>query len=459
MQTVEEAGAWLESLINFERRSDWPYARLGLDPIARLLQRLGDPHRGLSLIHVAGSKGKGSTALLIESLLTACGERVGTFTSPHLERWTERVRLGGGEIDDGRLVASLERVRPHVESMRAARPENAPTFFDATTAAALLCFADAGVDRAILEVGLGGRLDSTNIVVPRVSCITSIELEHTDVLGTTLPEIASEKAGILKRGVPAVVGCLPEAARAVVAERAASLDSPVAWAGRDFDATVIEATPSGQRVRLRDGDWEQEVELPVLGEHQANNAGLALACARRAGGVSESVLAERIGPGFSATRLPGRIEVLGRKPLRIVDGAHTSASARALAAALRGLARGRTHLVLSVSAGKDLDEILAALLPLVDALTVTRADPVRSLAPAEVARVARAQCSDLEARCVPNPHLALRAALDGLDPEGCALATGSVYLAGIARRIWSEPDPGARVAVTRTRPAPPVVGG
>lgn len=459
MQSVEEAGAWLESLINFERRSDWPYARLGLDPVRRLLHRLGDPHQGLSLIHVAGSKGKGSTALLAESLLTACGERVGTFTSPHLERWTERVRLAGREIDADRLLASLERVRPHVESMRAEQPEDAPTFFDATTAAALLCFSNAGVDVAILEVGLGGRLDSTNVVVPRVSCITSIELEHTDVLGATLPEIAAEKAGILKRGVPAVVGSLPESAREVVEARAAALGAPVAWAGRDFDATVIDATSLGQRVRLRDGDRVHEVELPVLGEHQAGNAAMALACARRAGRVSEVVLADRIGAGFSSARLPGRIEVLGGTPLRVVDSAHTPASARALAATLRGLAKGETHLVLSVSAGKDLDEILAALLPLVDALTVTRADPTRSLAPAEVARVARAQRADLVTRCVPNPHLALRAALDGLGSDGCALATGSVYLAGIARRIWSEPAPGARVGITRTRPAPPVVGG
>ncbi|HJO25085.1 MAG: folylpolyglutamate synthase/dihydrofolate synthase family protein [Myxococcota bacterium] len=459
MQSVEEAGAWLESLINVERRPDWPYARLGLAPIRRLLERLGEPHRDLSLIHVAGSKGKGSTALFAEALLTACGERVGTFTSPHLERWTERVRVDGREVEGERLAAALGRIRPHVEALRTESPEDAPTFFDATTAAALLCFGEAAVDRAILEVGLGGRLDSTNVVVPRVACVTSIELEHTDLLGTTLAEIAAEKAGILKPGVPVVAGALPEPAAAVVRARAAELGAPMVWSGRDFGADVVGATPRGQRVRLWDGDLSREVELSVLGEHQAGNAALALACVRRSGDVSDAVLGPAMDEGFGAARLPGRVEVLGRGPLRVVDGAHTPASARALAAALRVLPRGHTHLVLSVSAGKDLAEILEALLPLADALTLTRAEATRSLAPAEVAQVARTRAPELAARCVPNPHRALRAALEQLPPGGCALATGSVYLAGIARRVWAEPLPTVRPAVTRGRPESPIAGG
>lgn len=457
MQSVNEAGAWLESLINVERRRDGPYARLGLGPICRLLERVGNPHRDLSLIHVAGSKGKGSTALLAESLLMACGERVGTFTSPHLERWTERVRVGGREIEGEHLFAALDRIRPHVEELCADPAGPAPTFFDVTTAAALLCFSGAVVDRAILEVGIGGRLDSTNVVVPRVACITSIELEHTDLLGTTLAAIAAEKAGILKPGVPAVAGALPGPAAAVVRARAADLGVPVAWAGSDFGAEVIGATTRGQRVRLWDGSWVREIELPVLGAHQAGNAALALASVRRAGGVSESKLAGAIDAGFSAVRLPGRIEVLGRAPLRVVDGAHTPASARALAAVLRAMPRGYTHLVLSISADKDLDEILSLLMPVADALTVTRAEPTRSLAPAEVARAAGAQAADLALRCVPNPHLALRAALADLPPGGCAVATGSIYLAGIARRVWA--DPVKPVPVPPSHSAPPLARG
>lgn len=459
MQSVEEAGAWLESLINVERRPDWPYERLGLAPIRRLLERLGGPQGALPLIHVAGSKGKGSTALFAEALLTACGERVGTFTSPHLERWTERVRVAGREVEGDRLAAAVGRVQPHVDALRVESPEDAPSFFDATTAVALLCFREAAVDRAILEVGLGGRLDSTNVVTPQVACITSIELEHTNLLGTTLAEIAAEKAGILKPGVPAVVGRLPGPAAAVVAGRAAEVGAPVTWAGRDFGAEIVGPAPSGQRVRLWDGALSREVELSVLGPHQAGNAAMALACVRRAGGVPDALLATAMDEGFAAARLPGRVEVLGRAPLRVVDGAHTPASARALATALRGLPRGHTHLVLSVSAGKQLAEILDALLPLADALTATRAEPTRSLAPAELVRAARARAPGLAARSVSDPHRALDAVLAELPPGGCALAAGSVYLAGIARRVWADRDPEARVAVAPGGPESPSVGG
>lgn len=448
MQSVIEAGAWLESLINLERRSDWPYTRLGLGPIRRLLARLGDPQRELSCLHVAGSKGKGSTALLAEAILGAAGERVGTFTSPHLERWTERVRLGGREIDAARLVEAVAQVRLHVEALREEGSEDAPSFFDATTAVALVCFRAAGVDRVVLEVGLGGRLDSTNVVRPQVVCITSIELEHTDKLGDTLAAIAGEKAGILKPGVPGVVGALPEEAAAVVRAQAEQVGAELSWAGRDFGAEVLGEGPRGRRLRLWDGDFACEAELSVLGRHQPDNAALALACVRRAAPHGAAVLAAAAARGLSAAELPGRLEIVRRSPLLVVDSAHTAASARALAEELALLPRRRTHLVLSVSAGKQLEAILDALLPAADELTLTRAEASRSLAPQELAAAARARAPGLPARVVPNPHLALRAAVEGLAPEDCAVAAGSVYLAGIARRAWCNPAP-PPVAVTR----------
>jgi len=458
IRSVEEAGAWLTGLINLERRPDWPYARLGLGPIRRLLERLGNPERELAVIHVAGSKGKGSTALLAEAVLEAAGRRVGTYTSPHLERWTERVRVAGREVEGAALAAAVEAVRPHVEALRAAEPADAPTFFDATTAAALLCFRDAGVDHAILEVGLGGRLDSTNAVQPRVACVTSIELEHTDKLGNTLAAIAAEKAGILKRGAAVVIGSLPRAAREVVLERARALEIRPARAGREFDAEVRDETSEGLRLGLRDGPLRFEATLPVLGRHQAANAALALACVRRAADLPDAALAEAAARGWAGVVLPGRVERLRRDPLVLIDSAHTGASARALAAALAGIPRRRTHLVLSVSAGKQLDAVLAALLPLAEQLTVTRADAGRSLAETEIARAARARGSSLPLRVVPNPHLALRAAADALEPGDCLCVAGSVYLAGIARRLLRELPPAAGIAVTRRPPGLPVAG-
>jgi dihydrofolate synthase/folylpolyglutamate synthase len=443
IESVEEAAAYLEGLIDVEKQPDVPYERLGLEPIRNLLERLGDPHVDLPVIHIAGSKGKGSTALFVEAVALAAGERVGTFTSPHLERWTERFRIGGREVAGERLAAAVARLKPHVDAMRSEDPASAPTFFDATTTAALLLFAEADVDRVVLEVGLGGRLDSTNIVTPAVTCVTSIELEHTDKLGNDFAEIAHEKAGILKPGVPAVAGRLPVAARSVVQRRAEAVGCEIAWFGEDFAAEILRAGPDGLSLRLSDGPVEFEVELPVWGAHQAVNAAMALACARRAGVSAGDGLASAACRGLASARLPGRVEVLGQAPMLIVDSAHTAASAAALAAVLASLPRRRCHLVLSISAGKDMDSILAALLPGADIVTVTRAEPLRSLAPEALAAAVRDADPELELRIVPDPGQAVRAARTELVADDLLCATGSVYLAGIARRVLRESPVGA----------------
>lgn len=423
-------------------------ARLSLAPIEALLDRAGHPERALRAVHVAGSKGKGSTALLCEALLRGAGLRVGTFTSPHLERWSERFRIDGCEVDDGSLAAVLERIRPHVEALRSEGAERAPSFFDAATAAALVLFAEAGLDAAILEVGLGGRLDSTNAVTPAVACVTSIELEHTEVLGDTLAAIAREKAGILKPGVPVVAGALAGEARAVVRGRAAELGCAVAELGRDFAVELVAAEPLRQRIRIEDGAFRAEAWLAVPGAPARENAALAAACALRSGLAPAARLAGAAPGSLEGARLPGRVEVVGQAPLRIADSAHTPASAAALAAVLDAIPRRRVHLVLSLSAGKDVDAICALLAPRADAVTLTRADPRKSLDPAALAVALRRLAPSLAVRVVPNPHLALRAAREEASPEDLLVATGSVYLAGIARPVWSEPVP-APVAVTR----------
>ncbi len=442
IRSLAEAAAWLEGLLDIERRPDVPYRRLGLDAVRRLLARLEDPHRELSVVHVAGSKGKGSTVLLAEAVLRAAGERVGSFTSPHLERWTERFRIDGAEVEEERLAAAVERLRPHVEALRREDPERAPTFFDATTAAALLLFRDAGVDRALLEVGLGGRLDSTNVVDPAVTCIASVELEHTDRLGTTLAAIAGEKAGIVKPGRPLVVGALAPEAEAVVARRATECGAPLARLGHEFAVELVHEDLSGLRLRYQDGALRLEAELPTLGAHQAHNAALALACVRRLGAHPDATLVAAARDGLAGVRLPGRVEVLSRRPWVVVDGAHTAVSARGLAAVLARIPRRRGRLVLSVSGGKDLAGMLAALLPQADEVTVTRAEPTRSLAAAQVAAAVRAAAPGVPVHAVPDPFRAVRAARESLAPDELLCATGSVYLAGIARRVLAGPvDP------------------
>jgi dihydrofolate synthase/folylpolyglutamate synthase len=459
IRTLAQAAAWLESLINVEKRPDWSYARFSLAPIHALLERLGRPDRSLRILHIAGSKGKGSTALLAEAVLSAAGRRVGTFTSPHLERWTERFRVGGREVDEALLASAVDRVRPHVEALRASGAERAPTFFDATTAVALLLFREAGVDDVVLEVGLGGRLDSTNAVTPRVTCVTHIELEHTDRLGDTLEAIASEKAGILEPGVPAVTGALaPEAAR-VVAARAEQIAAPLVRLGREFVVESGQPDLSGVPLHISDGPLEVVAHLPLQGAHQPANAALAVACVRRLLGDTMPLdeLARAARRGLEEAELPGRLEILRLAPLVLVDAAHTAASAQSLADVLQREGR-RAHFVLSVSAGKNIDAILGALLPVATALTLTRAEPTRSLDPAAIAAAARARAPQLALRVVPNPHLALRAASENLAAGDTLCATGSVYLAGIARRVLRDPKPAARLAATRRHGRGPVAG-
>jgi dihydrofolate synthase/folylpolyglutamate synthase len=429
---LAEASAYLEGLINVERLPDLRVARLSLAPIRALLARLGDPQRGLHVLHVAGSKGKGSTALLAEALLQQAGLRVGTFTSPHLLRWTERFRIDGREVSGALLGAAVGQLKPHVDALRAGA--DAPSFFDATTAAALLLFQQARLDVAILEVGLGGRLDSTNVVDPAVCCITSIELEHTEKLGDTLAAIAGEKVGIAKAGVPLVCGALSPEAAAVVVRRARELGCPLVRIGSELELELLETGPLGSRFRIGDGGFRAELSLGVAGAHQVPNAALALAAVRRLDRLKDPALLEAARAVLPRVRLPARSEIVSRSPWLVIDAAHTAASAQALARVLEGLPRRATHLVLSVSAGKDLTSICQSLATRADRVTVTRAEPIRSLPPQQLAEAVRAAAPDAELRIVPDPQLALQQARQQLADDELLCVAGSIYLAGIARQ-------------------------
>ncbi len=443
IRTLEDAAAYLEGLINRERATDYAYRRLDLRPIQALLDALGRPDESLSIIHVAGSKGKGSTCLFAESLLLALGEHVGTFTSPHLTSWVERFRIDGRAIDGATLAAAVERIRPVVEALREGPEETRPSFFDATTAIALLVFADAGVDRVLLEVGLGGRLDSTNAVTPDVCCITSIELEHTDKLGDTEALIAAEKAGILKTGVPAVVGPLRDAAMSVALTRAAQVGTQLRTFGSDYRLGAGEGPDEALRLEAVDG-FRVACGLSTPGEAARTNAGLAIACVRALGVHSDAAIARACRTGIAGCSLPGRIERLAADPLVIVDSSHTARSAAELARTLESLAPGGFDLVLSVSGDKDLDQVLAPLLeaPGRGRIVTTRAEPTRSL-PAdwlakridELAERLGLGWDTVVPLAIEDPEEAVRVARARLEPGRMLCATGSVYLAGIARRV------------------------
>ena len=428
-----KAERWLAGLVNAERPKLGARvpARFSLAPIRALLARVGNPQHALPALHIAGSKGKGSTALFAEALLAEAGLRVGVFTSPHLTRWTERFRVDGAEVSEAALARALTRLRPSVDALRK-DAALCPSFFDATTAAAFLLFAEARVDCAVFEVGLGGRLDSTNVCEPLVTCVTSIELEHTEQLGTTLAAIAMEKAGIAKARVPLVTGALAKPARAAVRARAREVGAPLLRAGAEFHATESESAVSGSgvhywecgaggveergegcagngvggrrennerggvgehreifkrgenfaraafaaseetnaRKKINTPAFEAHFTLAAPGAHQVGNAALALCSARqfvRARGLTPRAPWEQIARrALARARLPGRVEIISRAPWLVVDSAHTKASARALAAVLAKIPRAHAHFVLSVSAGKDLDALIAALAPHAD---------------------------------------------------------------------------------------------
>lgn len=459
MEDLHGAVAWLSGLVNVERMPNRRRARFSLAPIHALLARLGNPERELRVLHLAGSKGKGSTALLAEALLGKLGRRSGVFTSPHLLRWNERFRIGGAPVSDATLARALDKLRPHVEALRGTA--HAPSFFDAATAAALLLFAEARVEAAILEVGLGGRLDSTNAVQPRVTAISSIELEHTETLGDTLAAIAGEKAGIAKPGAPLLLGPLPPEAHRAAAARAAEVGAPLMVWGRDFHAQVLQEGAFHSRFHYTDGAataaatpdaetrgaravpgaaFEGEFELAVAGRKQVQNAALALACVRRFGNFADDALRSAARAAFAEVRLPGRIELLRRAPFVLVDSAHTAASAHALAETLARIPRRRAHLVLAVSTGKDLQRICEILAPHADCATATRAEPRRGLPPETIAAALRRAAPAAAIRIAPAPEAALRQARAALDPNDLLYATGSIYLAGLARQILRSKD-------------------
>lgn len=440
LETLADASVYLEGLINHERRPGFAYARLDLKPIRALLDRLGRPEESLSVIHIAGSKGKGSTCLFAEAILLELGERVGTFTSPHLESWVERFRIDAEPIDEERLVSAVRRVRPIVEELRSGPTETLPSFFDATTAVAFLLFAEASVDRALIEVGLGGRLDSTNVVQPAVTCITSIELEHTDKLGETEAEIAGEKAGILKPNRPVVLGSLRADAARVIRARARKIGARVLARGEKF-SLLASSDRSGrnafvfQENQSLGAPLEIQATLAVPGEAAIGNAGLAIACVRALDVHSDVALQKAARDGLGQCALPARIEVLAHDPQVIVDAAHTAESARTLADALKIIAPDGFELILSVSSDKNLSALLDALLPATRRVWVTQAESIRSMDAELLAKSVLERAPTLAVEVVADPEEAARRARATLPAGSHLCAAGSIYLAGIVRRV------------------------
>lgn len=439
--------SWWFERVDYERRPARP-GELSLGRMRDLLSRLGDPHDRLLIVHIAGSKGKGSTAAMMESIGREAGLRTGLYTSPHLVDIRERVQIAGEPISPTQTADLLSRIR------LACHPSDPPTFFEISTALAYLAFAESKVEWAVIEVGLGGRFDATNVCTPAISIITSISLEHTAILGNRLDQIAFEKCGIIKRGIPSVSGASAPEAAWVVHRIAEDRHSPLTevlpegcpWHHSTpetadtvsrFRATPGRVSADGAITRPRVHLGNQDFEHSLLGTHQSANAALAIKSCEILARRVPSITDRAIRAGLANAVWPARMEVFSGPPLIILDCAHNGDSARVVRETLReSFPEGRVTLLHASAADKDVAAIYRKLLPSVDRLICTRfTRSPRAVPPADLAELAKTVRSDLEVAVVDDPIEALAAARRFPD---MIVICGSVYLAGELRPALLE---------------------
>jgi len=396
--------------------------KLGLQNVRELLHRLGDPQARLRCLHVAGTNGKGSVSVLLAEILRHAGNHVGLYTSPHLHCFTERIRINDELLE-------LERLPPLVEQLRAASSGLPVTFFEAATALALLAFREAGITVAVLETGMGGRLDATNVIAPELCLITPVSLDHQEHLGETLAAIAAEKAGIIKPGVAVVSGVQAAEAAEVIAAVAARCGAPLWQAGRDFSWGGDHA---GMWVRAPGVELDG-LTCALPGAHQLDNFAQALAGAarlRQNGWLLPDTALRRAG---LTARWPGRLEWWGDPPAVLLDGAHNAAGAAALARYLAETVARPVRLVVGLSGSRRPDAVLAPLRGQLRALYATAVPEGVAVPPAEL--VAWAQQSELAARAFPAPDQALAAALAEREAGEVVVVAGSLYLVAAVRAL------------------------
>lgn len=428
----------IEALEVLARQPVLPARTVGLARARRLLAEVGDPHRSFRAVHVTGSSGKGSTTTMIGSILEAAGFRTGYLRSPHLSSYTERIAIGSVSIPEATWARYWSRLQPVVEAMTANSIADyelgRPSFSEAIFAIAALYFRDSGVEWAALEAGLGGRYDATNVVESDVAVITTVSLEHTQVLGTTVTAIAGEKAAIIKPGCAAVTGARSPDALAVIEERSREVGARLWRVPADVSYQLRSSGLSGTEIAINLGDNDLVLRLALLGTFQAENAAVAAAASLAL--RDRGVLLDRshIAIGLERARLPGRLEVVERDPLVILDGAHHPAAVRALRVALGPLLH-ETPVTVLFTALRDKDiaamarevEAMASSVILTTAPGTPRAVPPNDLAEyfGEGARVVR----------VDDPAEALEVALQATRREGVLLVCGSLYLVGFVRDI------------------------
>ncbi len=423
---------YLYSFVDYSLKhsSELAKADFNLDRMFALMESLGNPQNKYPIIHVAGTKGKGSTSALCASALRAAGYKVGLYTSPHLLDYTERIQVNGAPISHEQLVELVDEIRPHVAKIEKL------TTFEITTALAFMAFAKYGMDAAVFEVGLGGRLDATNIVTPNVSIITSLSYDHMAVLGNTLTLIAGEKAGIIKPGIPVVSSPQRDEAFQVLERVAKEKNARLTLIGRDVTFELVESSLDGQKFNLQASTFNLHplsFVIPLLGAHQIENAATAYAALKISG---IPITDEQIQKGFSQVQWRARFEVARREPPVIFDSAHNQDSFQKLSETLETYFPGKkVILIFGASEDKSILDMFTALKPKIQKIIVTRADHPRAL---EVERIQQlAGQAGAESEAVTPVKSALMRALELSSNDGSiVLSAGSMFVTAEVMSAW-----------------------
>ena len=417
-----------EEALQYIHAVQWAGHKPGLSRTRTLLAALGDPHKRLKFVHVAGTNGKGSTAAMLASCLQAAGYRVGLFTSPFINRFNERIQINGEQIPDEELVRLVERVRPAADGMN-----DIPTEFEIITALGMLWFAEQKCDIVVLEVGLGGTLDSTNVIdPPECAVITALGMDHVKELGPTIADIAAAKAGIIKPGSPVVsYGGVPEA-DAVIANVAAQQHAPltvVDFSKLKFDGGDLDEVTF-------DFDGLDGVKLPLIGSYQPRNAAVVITTLRLLRGRGWNVPEEAIRKGLETVKWPGRFELLRHAPAFLLDGSHNAHGMRATVQSLRDRFPGEKFVfLLSIMADKDVDEMLDLLAPLAKQFVTVAAHTPRALPAETLAEAIRAR--GIEAEAAPSIEAGVARAVE-LGGSGPVCALGTLYFSGEVREAFNQ---------------------
>lgn len=436
-------------------------AKFDLHNIRAICERMGRPERAYASVHIAGTNGKGSTAAMLASIVQASGLPCGLYTSPHLLRMNERIRLDGAEISDEQFAASFTRVLAVIEELLASGALAAhPTYFECVTAMAFDFFARAQTEIAIIEVGLGGRLDSTNVVVPEVAVITQIDFDHENFLGHSIEEIAAEKAGIIKPGARVVSAAENPAAREVIRRRAAEQQAHLVEIDEACRISHVSAEDGRYRFQVALADelgansmqdrpaQEIEIALPLAGRFQVRNAVTAIAAARLLALRGFAISDKAIVRGIESVRWPGRLERLHEKPAVYLDGSHNPAGAREVLAFWRDhLAGRRIHLIYGAMRDKAIDEVAGLLFPRATTVILTQSPQPRSLSADALAEMTSHLAGTL--KVIREPAAALDRALEIAAADDVIFATGSLYLVGDLRRHWDAQSSAEHVAAAR----------